>query len=118
MTRHASETNGRTRTPRVEIFETPRDVTLRAEMPGVAKEDFDVGIEGDELTIRGKRRSTNSGLRLIHGGIDDTDYYRAFTLGDALDTSDVKARLESGILTLTLSKKPEILPRKIEIEVG
>ena len=114
-----TKTNGGTRhrTPRVEIFETEKDVTLRAEMPGVAKEDLDVNIEGEELTIRGKRRAVNSGLKLIHGGIDRSDYLRAFTLGDALDTSDVKARLEHGVLTLSLSKKPEILPRKIAVEV-
>lgn len=91
---------------------------LRAEMPGVAKKDLDVSIEGGELTIRGKRRPVNSGLRLVHGGIDRADYLRVFTLGDALDTADVKAQLENGILTLTLSKKPEILPRKIPVEMA
>jgi HSP20 family molecular chaperone IbpA len=115
MTRQADRTNGRTRTPRVEIFESLEEVTLRAEMPGVSKEDFDINIEGDGLSIRGRRRTVNSGLKLIRGGIDNADYYRAFTLGDALDADSVKARLESGILTLTLSKKPEILPRKVEV---
>ena len=118
MTRQTERTNGRTRTPRVEIYESPKEVTLRAEMPGIAKEDFDIHVEGDELSIRGKRRHVNSGLKLIRGGIDNGDYYRAFTLGDALDADSVKAQLEGGILTLTLSKKPEILPRKIEVEVG
>ena len=114
MTRQAE----RTRTPRVEIFESPEEVTLRAEMPGVAKEDFDINLEGDELSIRGKRKPVNSGLTLMRGGIDSADYYRAFTLCDALDPESVKAKLESGILTLTLVKKPEILPRKIAVEVG
>lgn len=118
MTKQTERTNGRTRTPRVEIYESTEEVTLRAEMPGVAKEDFDINIERDELSIRGKRRPVNSGLKLIRGGIDSADYYRAFTLGDALDAENVKAQLEGGILTLTLSKKPEILPRKIAVEVG
>ncbi len=108
----------RYRAPRVEILETPKTVTLRAEMPGVEKGDFDIGIEGDELTIRGKRERVNSGLKLIHGGIDRADYLRVFTLGDALDTEAVKAQLENGILTLTLSKRPEVLPRKIEVEAA
>ncbi len=106
------------RTPRVEIYESPKAVMLRAEMPGVTKEDFDISIEGDELTISGKRRPMNSGLKLAHEGIDQADFLRVFTLGDALDTADVKAQLENGMLTLTLSKKPEILPRKIPVEVG
>ncbi len=118
MTRRANgEREGvRYRAPRVEISESPEAVTLRAEMPGVAREDFDISVEGDELTIRGRRRPVNSGLRLVHGGIDRADFFRAFTLGDAFDTADMKARLENGILTLTLSKKPEILPRKIPVE--
>lgn len=118
MTTTAERTKERTRTPRVEIFETPEEVTLRAEMPGVAREDFEIHIEGDELSIRGKRGRVDSGLTLIRGGIENADYYRAFTLGDALDPDSVKAKLENGILTLTLSKKPEILPRKIEVKVG
>lgn len=118
MTTAVEKTTGRTRTPRVEIFETAEEVTLRAEMPGVAKEDFEISIEGDELTIRGKRKHVDAGLTLVRGGIDNADYHRAFTLGDALDPDSVKAKLENGILTLTLSKKPEILPRKIEVKVG
>jgi len=120
MAQQANERRGkvRYRSPRVEICETPEAVILRAEMPGVAKEDFDVSVEADELIISGKRRPVNSGLKLLHGGIDRADYLRVFTLGDALDTADIKARLESGILTLTLSKKPEVLPKKIPIEIG
>jgi len=120
MAQQANEQRDRVRyrSPRVEICETPEAVTLRAEMPGVAKEDFDVSIDGDELTIKGTRGPVNSGLKLIHGGIDRTDYLRVFTLSDALDTADIKARLESGILTLTLSKKPEVLPKKIPVEIG
>ncbi len=120
MLRHVDGEQNRTRyrTPRVEILETPEAVTLRAEMPGVEKGNFDVSVEGDELTIRGKRERVNSGLKLIHGGIDRADYLRVFTLGDALDTEAVKAQLENGILTLTLSKRPEVLPRKIEVEAA
>jgi len=120
MLRHVDgkRDRARYRTPRVEIFEMPKTVVLRAEMPGVEKSDFDIGIEGDELTIRGKRERVNSGLKLVHGGIDRADYLRVFTLGDALDTEAVKAQLENGILTLTLSKKPEILPRKVEVEAA
>ena len=120
MLRHVDgeQDRARYRTPRVEILETPKTVVLRAEMPGVEKSDFDIGIEGDELTIRGKRERVNSGLKLVHGGIDRADYLRVFTLGDALDTEAVKAQLENGILTLTLSKKPEVLPRKIEVEAA
>ena len=107
----------RFRTPPVEIYETPKSVTLRAEMPGVEKQDFDIGLDGDELTISAKRRSTNSGLRRIHGESNQADYLRVFSIGDELDASNVEATVEKGILTLTIPKKPEVLPRKIQVEV-
>ena len=107
----------RMRMPAVEIFESPKTVTLRVEMPGVGKENFDIGIDSDELTIKGKRSPVDSGLKLIHSESDTSDYSRTFTLGDSLDTSNVEANVENGILTLMFPKKPEILPKKIEIEV-
>ncbi|UCD56293.1 MAG: Hsp20/alpha crystallin family protein [Candidatus Hydrogenedentota bacterium] len=105
------------RTPRVEIYETSDSVILHVEMPGVEKEDFEISIDGGELTIRGKRKPRDSGLKLIHGESDHADYLRIFSLGDELDTSNVGARVDNGILTLTLHKKPEILPKKVSIEV-
>lgn len=107
----------RHRVPRVEILETSESVVLRAEMPGVSKENLDINIDGDELIIRGKRKPMNAELKLIHGESDKADFLRVFTLGEELDTSNVNAKLDSGILTLTLHKKPEILPKKIDIEV-
>ena len=108
----------RYRTPPVEIYETGDIVRLRAEMPGVAKEDFDVGIDKNELTIRGKRKPLNSGLKLMHGESDRADYFRVFSIGDELDASNVEAKVENGILTLTLKKKSEVLPKKVTVEVG
>jgi len=107
----------RHRAPRVEIVETSKSVVLSAELPGVRKEDVDVNIDGDELTIKGKRGSTNSGLKLVRGESHKADFLRVFTLGEELDASNVNAKLDHGVLTLTLHKKPEILPRKINVEV-
>jgi HSP20 family molecular chaperone IbpA len=105
------------RVPAVEIFETPKAVTLRAEMPGVDKENFDIGIDGDELVIKGKRTPAASGMRVVHTESNPSDYQRTFSLGDSIDTADVDAKVEQGVLTLTFQKKPEILPKKIEVKV-
>lgn len=107
----------RHRTPRVEILEKNDSILLCAEMPGVEKEDFDIRIDGDELTIGGKRKPVDSKLKLIHGESGQADYLRTFLLSDELDTSNVEAKLDRGILTLTLHNKKEILPQKISIEV-
>jgi len=118
MERKNPENCGRkkVRMPAVEIFETPKTLTLRVEVPGVAKENFDIGVDGGELIIKGKRTPTDSGMRLIHGESNPSDYYRTFSLGDSLDAS-VEAGVESGVLTLIFHKKPEILPKKIKVMV-
>ena len=107
----------RYRIPRVEIFETEKLVELRAEMPGVDKEHFDIDIDGNELTIRGRRMAPADGLRELHKEIDAADYMRAFTISDELDASKVEAKVANGVLTLIINKKPEVLPKKIEVKV-
>jgi HSP20 family molecular chaperone IbpA len=119
MVRRGNEQQGREhyRIPRVEILEDGESVTLRAEMPGVAKEDFDIGIDGDELTVLGKRSPVDSELRLLHGESGRGDFLRTFSVGDQMDPSNVEANVDRGILTLTIHKKKEVLPRKISINV-
>ena len=120
MVRQAAEQQRgvRYRVPRVEVVETPEAVILRVEMPGVAKEDFDIRIDNDELSISGKRKQRDSELKFVHVESDQSDYRRTFVLSDELDTSNVNAKLEKGILTLTLNKKKEGVPHKVTVEVG
>lgn len=107
----------RYRMPPVEICETSDAVVLQAELPGIEKEDIEISIEGDELYIKGKRKPHDPALRVLHGESDQADYFRVFSLGEELDSSNVGAGLNNGVLTLTLHKKPEVLPRKISVEV-
>ncbi len=116
MNRAGMEERIRYRTPRVEICENPDAVILKAEMPGVAKEDFDIKVDNSELTIKATRRPMDSSLRLVRGETDPASYLRTFVLGDQVDTSKISAKVENGILTLTLPKKEEVLPKKIAIE--
>jgi HSP20 family protein len=104
------------RTPAVEIKETPTAVILQAEMPGVEKDDFNIQIDGEELTIRGKKKPLDSKLKIIHQESDGAEYLRTFLLGEELDTANVEAKVSDGILTLTLHKKKEVAPQKIAIQ--
>ncbi|GAB4337363.1 MAG: hypothetical protein Kow0099_10730 [Candidatus Abyssubacteria bacterium] len=106
----------RFRVPFVDIKENKDSVTLRAEMPGVDKEEFDVTVDGNELTISGKRTPTDSNMRLIHGESPIGNYRREFVLSDDLDPSRISAKVQHGILTLAIPKKQEVLPKKIQIE--
>lgn len=108
--------NARRIVPPVDIYETDNDVILVADVPGVTKETLSLNIEQDELTIRGTfEKKDNGGDKLIDECIYG-EYHRTFTLGDLIDQGKIAAKLENGVLTLTLPKHERVKPRKIEIE--
>lgn len=102
--------------PEVNIFETSDGYVLEAEMPGVSKEGLEITVEGNEMTIVGHRRteplSGESLFRESHG----VSFRRVFELDPAIDNAKVAARMEAGVLTLTLPKSERVKPRKITVE--
>jgi HSP20 family protein len=106
----------RYRVPVVEIRETPTEVIVQAEMPGVEKNDFDIKVDNGELTLGGKRKPLAPGLKVIHQESDSADYLRTFILGEELDTANIEAKAERGVLTLILHKKKEAAPQKIAVQ--
>lgn len=110
-----SETDERTvyRLPRVNIHETDSAYVIEAEMPGVARDGCDVQVEDRTLTLTGAR-TTPAGRRL--GGRRVDGYQRAFTLGESIDQERVEAAAKDGILTVTLHKVPERVPRTIDVQ--
>src|SRR6266699_7345499 len=101
--------------PEVNIFETKDGYVLEAEMPGVNKDGLEITLEGHEITITGHRPAkVVSGEPLFrerHGA----DYRRVFDLDPAIDTSRISARMNQGILFLTLPKSEEVKPRRITV---
>jgi HSP20 family protein len=102
--------------PPVDIYETENDIFLVADVPGVSKDTLQLDVDNDELTIKGvfKRQDTD-GQRLINECVYG-EYSRTFTLGDTIDREKIGAKLEDGVLTLTLPKHEKVKPRKITIE--
>jgi HSP20 family protein len=101
--------------PPVNIFETKDGYVLEAEMPGVNKDGLEITLEGTEITIIGHRQlDPLPGAGLFHESSKD-DYRRVFELDPAIDTSKVSARVEQGVLTLSLPKSEQVKPRKIEV---
>jgi len=101
--------------PRSRVSET-RDGKLHVvlEMPGVRKEDLDVRIENNELSIVGRRQAPPEGnyvLRERPAG----DYMRTYTLDETVDHSKIDAVLEKGILTVALDLKEQVKPRNIQV---
>jgi HSP20 family protein len=101
--------------PEVNIFEEKDGYTLEAEMPGVSKEGLEVLLEGNELTIVGHRQRTAGPGELIFRESHTADYRRVFELDPAIDTSRIVARMNQGVLTLTLPKSEEVKPRRIAV---
>jgi HSP20 family protein len=102
--------------PQVNIFETKDGYVLEAEMPGVNKDGLEVTLEGTEVTITGHREvEPLPGTSLFRESMN-ADYQRVFELDPAIDTTKVLARIEQGVLTLTLPKSERVKPRKITVE--
>jgi HSP20 family protein len=102
--------------PEVNIFETQDGYVLEAEMPGVNKDGLEITLEGNEVTIIGRRNQETVNGEAIFRERPTADYRRVFELDPAIDTSKVLAKMDQGILTLTLPKSERVKPRKITVD--
>jgi len=106
--------------PAVDIVETPNELVIAADLPGVKKEDVDVQIEDGTLTITGTRKFENEENKEGYHRLERSygSFRRAFTLPESVDPEKVAAAYEDGVLKITLSKKEIAKPRSIKVEVG
>lgn len=106
--------------PPVDIYETAaREVVMQVDMPGLRRDDIDVTVENNTLTVKGERRRDE--------GVDEDRYHRieraygvfsrSFTLPNTLDGGSVRAEYHDGVLTITLPLREEARPRQIQVEV-
>jgi HSP20 family protein len=102
--------------PDVNIYETPEQYVLQAEMPGVTRTGLEVTLEGNTLTFIGRRREDPTSGTVLYRESRATNFRRVFELDPAIDTDKVSASMDQGILTLTLPKCARVKPRRIEIK--
>ena len=104
--------------PKCNIMDDVNDVTVMAEIPGLSKDDVSIKVEDSVLTISGQRVSaTNGTAKYIRRELKHSSFKRSFTLSDTLDTMNIDASFENGILTITIPKKEESKPKSIDIEI-
>ena len=103
-------------TPMVDVQSTGEGYAIRAEMPGVDKGGLEITVENGELTILGHRRNLQHTGELVHREIVRNDFKRVYELDPAIDASKISARIDQGLLTLTLPKAERVKPRKISVE--
>lgn len=101
--------------PRVNITESKDGYLLEAEMPGVSKDGLEIKLEGNELTLVGRRQSEPTGMELVYRESNARDYYRTFVLDPTIDTGKIEAKMENGVLKLHLPKAEQVKPRRITI---
>ncbi len=104
--------------PSFEVRETKDAYVFKADLPGIREEDLDLSLTGNRLTVSGKREEEKR-----H---EDDRYYayersygtfsRSFTLPEGVDTDHASADLSNGVLTVSIGKRPEVKPKKIQVK--
>lgn len=108
-----------TLTPAVDIYEDSQGVTLWADLPGVTKDKLDVKVHDSSLSIEAEAVvPTPANLRLQHAEVREPHFARTFTLSPDFDTSKIEASLQDGVLKLTIPRRDEARPRRIEVKTN
>jgi HSP20 family protein len=101
--------------PDVDIFENKENVILFMDLPGVKKGDVDITVEENNTLIIRARSSFTEPQKLQYKQFNNGNYYRAFTLGNHFDLDKISTNFEDGVLKLTLPKREELKPKRIQI---
>ena len=102
--------------PATDIFETEDGLTVVMEVPGVDREAIDINLENDVLKVEAKIDPAKyDGMEPLYTEYNVGHFARSFTLSNKIDRQQIEAKLEDGVLTLTLKKMQEAMPRKISI---
>jgi HSP20 family molecular chaperone IbpA len=106
-------------TPAVDIFETEKEITLLADMPGVKGDDLNIDLRDNTLTLVADVTPTDdSNEEVILMEYETGRYYRQFTLGEIINQENIDAKLNDGVLRLSLPKVEKATPKKITVTSG
>jgi HSP20 family protein len=102
-------------TPSASVTEIADGYMLEIEMPGVKKDGLEISVENNELTIIGRRSLPSVEGTLIHRESRPENFRRIFELDPSIDANKISAKIEQGLVTLTLPKAEHVKPRKITV---
>lgn len=107
-------------TPAVNVYEDDRTINIEADLPGIQEKDIDISLENNVLTISGERKLENEEKKENFHRIERSygRFTRSFTLPNTVDTENVNAAFDNGVLKITLNKREEAKPKQIKIGVG
>lgn len=106
--------------PTVDIIDKNEEVIIKADMPGVKKEDIDISLQEDALVLKGevKNEVVAPDEGFIYSERNRRPYTRTIALPAKIDAGNIRANLKDGVLTVHLPKARELQPKKINIEVS
>jgi len=104
------------RVPAADVYETSDAFVLMLDLPGATRESISLTLEKGEMRVKAEIEPLHRGEgALLFDEMQDTGYFRAFSIGDGIDTGNVDARFEQGVLTVKLYKSEDVKPREIHI---
>ena len=107
--------------PAVDIYETANhDLVVRAELPGMNREDIEVSVENSTLVLKGEKKLDTSVKEEHYRRIERSygSFHRSFTLPNTVDASRIAAEFKNGVLTVKLPFREEAKPRTINVDVA
>lgn len=103
--------------PATDIFVSGEDMVMQVHMPGVKKEDVEVTLTEGEIMIYGKVESTpHPGVTILRE-IEDGHFFRAFQVGENVDESHIQAKMDNGVLTITMPGHKQVRPVEVPIQI-
>jgi HSP20 family protein len=105
--------------PACDIYETANEIVVKTELPEVKKEDVQVSVDNNVITIRGERKFSEETKRENYHRLERSygEFTRSFTLPNFIDTGKINAEFKDGILRVTLPKREEVKPKQVEVNV-
>ena len=106
--------------PAVDVYEDEHNVTLKIEVPGIEEKDIDVRIENNTLTVRGERKFEKDEKEENYLRVERQygSFTRTFTLPNTVETENVSANYDKGVLKIKLAKRAEAKPKQIKVNIG
>ena len=106
--------------PPVDVMETPESIVLKADLPEVSKDDVEISIQNNTLTLKGERKMEREVNEKLIYRMERSygSFSRSFSLPPTVDTERVEASFANGVLTLTLPKREESKPKQIKVKVN
>ena len=117
--REAAATEVAVLIPPVDVFEDESGITVKADLPGVSRENLSIRVDGETLTIEGRVSLGEAHkLEVVYAEIRVAQYKRSFVLSRELDTSKIDATIKNGVLDLRVPKLERAKPRRIAVRAG